>query len=63
MRKGAIDFNIIDMVEKWKGIFSIKTHFEEKIGCSIYSILPGVVENTFGISHKVIQNYYNRFQA
>lgn len=36
-------------VEKWKATFNIQRYFEEKIGKSIYSVLPGVVENTFGI--------------
>ncbi|MDF2673226.1 MAG: putative superfamily hydrolase involved in metabolism [Clostridiales bacterium] len=36
-------------VPKWKETFKIQKYFEGKIGCSIYSVLPGVVENTFGI--------------
>jgi len=35
-------------VEKWKATFDIKEYFEERIGKSIYSVLPNVVENTFG---------------
>lgn len=35
-------------VEKWKATFGIKEYFEERIGKSIYSVLPSVVENTFG---------------
>jgi HD superfamily phosphodiesterase len=35
------------IIEKWKKIIELKTYFEKKIGCSIYSLLPGVVENTF----------------
>ncbi len=57
IRKGTADFNVIEMVEKWKGIFSLKTHFENKMGRSIYTLLPGVIENTFDISHEDIQNY------
>ena len=34
-------------VAKWKATFEIKNHFEKLIGKSIYSVLPGVVENTF----------------
>jgi hypothetical protein len=34
-------------VPKWKAIFGIKQDFERIIGCSIYALLPGVVENTF----------------
>jgi hypothetical protein len=44
MRYGCTDF----AVEKWKGYFNIQKEFEEVIGCSIYELLPGVVENTFG---------------
>ncbi len=36
------------MITKWKAIFQIQKDFEEAIGCSIYSLTPGVVENTFG---------------
>lgn len=36
------------IVLKWQATFDIQRQFESDIGCSIYSILPGVVENTFG---------------
>lgn len=32
---------------KWKLLFENKVKFEQKIGRSIYDLLPGVVENTF----------------
>ena len=32
---------------RWKRTLEIKAYFENKIGCSIYDLLPGVVENTF----------------
>ena len=35
-------------VPRWKAFFKIKEFFEKEIGCSIYSLLPNVVENTFG---------------
>jgi hypothetical protein len=35
-------------VAKWKATFQVKTDFEARIGKSIYSLLPGVIENTFG---------------
>lgn len=38
-------------VQKWKKVFGIKKYFEGRIGGSIYSVLPGVVENTFGIDN------------
>lgn len=35
------------LLPKWKAFMELKNYFEKKIGKSIYSILPGVVENTF----------------
>ena len=43
MRHGVNEYTI----EKWKATFEIKKYFEERIGKSIYSVLPNVVENTF----------------
>jgi len=58
IRNGTIIFKEIrDMTEKWKTIFNIKMHFENKIGCSIYTLLPGVIENTFRISTDDISKY------
>lgn len=34
-------------VPKWQTKFAIKADFERRMGCSVYSLLPGVVENTF----------------
>lgn len=34
-------------VNRWKKILDLKTYFEKKAGCSIYDLLPGVVENSF----------------
>ena len=34
-------------IDRWKAVLAIKAHFEEIIGCSIYDLLPGVVENSF----------------
>lgn len=36
-------------VQKWKSTFEIQKHFENIMGRSIYSVLPGVVGNTFNI--------------
>jgi hypothetical protein len=33
---------------RWQGIFALQQHFEEVVGCSLYRLLPGVVETTFG---------------
>ena len=34
-------------VERWKTVLDIKGHFEKIIGCSIYELLPGAIENSF----------------
>jgi hypothetical protein len=44
MRYGFNDFTI----PKWKAHLAILRGFEEKIGMSIYSVLPNVIETTFG---------------
>lgn len=33
-------------IDRWKKILEIKEYFQEKMGCSIYEVLPGVVENS-----------------
>lgn len=34
-------------VPRWEATFEIKEYFENKIGCSIYDLLPGIKETTF----------------
>ncbi len=34
-------------IDRWKKILEIKELFEKQIGCSIYTLLPGVVGNSF----------------
>lgn len=34
-------------VDRWKAVLAIKTRFEKRMGCSIYEVLPGVIENSF----------------
>jgi hypothetical protein len=34
-------------VRKWRKKFEIRDDFERRMGCDVYSLLPGVVENTF----------------
>jgi len=36
------------VVPKWQATFRLRDDFEAALGCSVYSLLPGVVENTFG---------------
>ena len=38
------------IVGKWKATFQIKDAFEARMGRTIYSLFPHVVENTFGMS-------------
>jgi len=35
-------------VPKWRAILALQRDFEQLMGRSIYAVLPGVVENTFG---------------
>jgi hypothetical protein len=35
-------------VGKWRAFLGLQRYFENAIGRSVYSVLPGVVENTFG---------------
>lgn len=39
------------MVPKWRATFQIRDDFERAMGRSVYSLLPSVIENTFGL-HK-----------
>ncbi len=34
-------------VRKWRRTFEIRADFERRMECSVYDLLPGVVENTF----------------
>ena len=43
LRYGFNDFTL----DKWRATFAIKAQFEQEIGCSIYELLPNVVETTF----------------
>ncbi len=46
LRYGGLNDRIL---AKWRTTFDIKRDFEARMGCSIYSLLPGVVANTFGL--------------
>jgi len=43
LRLGVNEYTI----PRWKAAFQIKRDLEEAIGTNIYSLLPGIVENTF----------------
>ena len=32
---------------KWRKTFEVRASFERRMGCSVYDLLPGVIENTF----------------
>ena len=52
--------NVIEyMLDVWKMVLKIKKRFDEKIGCSIYTLLPGVIENTFEVYTEDIYEYLN----
>ena len=43
----ALRYGINDLIiDKWKSTMELKQYFESKIGKSIYTLLPGVIENT-----------------
>ncbi len=46
LRRGVNEFS----VPRWKAFLGIQKEFETTIGQSIYRVLPGVVENTFGFN-------------
>ncbi len=47
----ALRYGVNEMsVRGWEARFEIKAEFEAAIGGSIYRILPGIIEGTFGIS-------------
>ncbi|MGY0371986.1 HD domain-containing protein [Clostridium sp. JNZ J1-5] len=46
MRYGINDFTLI----KWKNYLSLRDYFSQKIGMSIYKVLDGVIETTFGFN-------------
>ena len=38
-------------LRKWQATFGIKAHFKRQVPRrSVYSLLPGIVENTFGVA-------------
>lgn len=44
MRHGINAFT----AEKWKAYYRIKAHFDELCGCNLYTLLPGLFENSIG---------------
>ena len=38
-------------VKKWQAFMDLKTYFEDSIGDSLYALLPGIVETTFGLKN------------
>ena len=54
MRYGFNAFTL----DKWRATYMIQADFETIIGCSIYAILPGVIENTFSTEFEVGENFF-----
>jgi hypothetical protein len=54
MRYGFNKFTL----DKWRATYMIQADFEAVMGCSIYTLLPGVMENTFGTEFEVGENYF-----
>jgi hypothetical protein len=52
MRYGVNEFTLV----KWKTQLGLIDYFSEKIGKSIYEVLDGVVETTFGFNTLNINN-------
>jgi hypothetical protein len=44
LRHGVNEFTLL----KWRAFLDLRREFDEAVGTSIYRLLPGVVENTFG---------------
>lgn len=44
LRHGLPEFTL----DKWKAFMVLKKYFDEKSGCNIYSLLPNVMENSYG---------------
>lgn len=43
IRRGVNEYSPL----RWQKLLKIRAYFEEKLGCSVYSLLPGVMDNTF----------------
>ncbi len=43
LRHGFSEYTL----DRWRATFAIKEQFEQELGCSIYDVLPNVVETTF----------------
>ena len=48
LRYGVDEYSL----PRWKAYFALQTYFEEAVGGSIYRLLPGVIENTFGFEEQ-----------
>ncbi len=51
LRRGVHSHTVL----RWKGYFDNQHTFERVIGRSIYSVLPGVIENTFGFKPNICE--------
>ena len=46
LRRGIND----DTLAKWRAFLDVQRYFEALMGCSVYQVLPGVVNTTFGFA-------------
>ena len=44
LRHGIVAYS----AEKWKKLFEIKKYFDSLCGCNLYTLLPGIMENSMG---------------
>ena len=38
--------------ERWQAYFDLRDEFSKRLGFSVYKLLPGIIENTFGFSER-----------
>ena len=52
LRRGVNEYS----VPRWQAFLQIQKDFEAVLGRSIYTLLPGIVENTFNVDPKIFGN-------
>ena len=59
MRYGFNDFTL----GKWRATYMIQADFESAMDCSIYAVLPGVMDNTFQTEFEVGEDFFKIKEA
>ncbi len=44
---GRLNEQGLQIKSRWKAFFAVRLALEADLGCAVYDLLPGVVENTF----------------